>query len=223
MSEDSQQRWRLISREPFLASAQGRVVIEEGGQDLLASTARVFMLASFVNSGMLRKGPPRADICLFQCDDDESQSIIIIDLEPIINCSEEETPLAATILLTTLLCTRAMLVYSCEPGAQSVLKQFALLDFVTHQYFHADRKAMRASVGGSVELVFLSSEKGTKNGDKIVGSILQYEEGFDDSIVARNQVRECITEVFSARTGASISALKPDDLEGLLSSGVCSR
>jgi len=183
----------------------------------------VLILSSFVNSGAEKIGPPHADVCLFQCDNRESFSILLIDLEPILDSSEELTQLATTMLLIALICSRAILVYSCQSGVQNILKQFALLQNVDNQYFAGDAKAMRLSIGSSVELIILSSEKGAKNSDKIVASVMEYEEGFEDSIIWRNQIRELVTEVFPTCSGAAIGSMKPGGIESLLSSAICGR
>ena len=109
-----------------------------------------------------------------------------------------------------------MIAYSSKDAPHSLLEQFAIFHHLLYYSFSGENKAMASVIGSSIELVMLSSEKGAKSGDRLLESLLKYEDGFDDELVARNQLRELLTEAFPNRNGIVIPPCSTGDLASFL-------
>jgi hypothetical protein len=77
---------------------------------------------------------------------------------------------------------------------------------------------MRSVVGSKTELFILSSEKSLKSDEKqIIDNLLKFEDGYTDDVVARNQLREVVTEIFPEKSGiAAANSLNPQDMLSFL-------
>jgi hypothetical protein len=183
----------------------------------------VIVVACFLNLEGPKRGPPSVDISVFHCESHDTFSICLIDLSTILDCPEEDTSVASIILLYSLLCSHALIAYSSSPDPYNILELFALIHHLLYFSFSGETKALNACIGSSLELIFLSSDKGLKNSEKILNSVLQFEDGYDDAVVARNQVRELMKEVFTDRSGIAIPPSKPRNLGDFLTSTLCNR
>lgn len=135
--------------------------------------------------------------------------LCVIDVSSILECSEDDTTAAAIVLLYSLLCSETLLAYSSVQSAtlpHSLLEQFVIFHHLLYFAFAGDTKVMSSVIGAGAELLVLSSDKNTKNSEKAITDLLmKFEDGFDEEITARNQLREVLGQIFIKRSGKSVS------------------
>lgn len=151
---------------------------------------------------------PRGDLHLYESSTANDFAVLLIDVSSIINCSEEETSAAAVILLFSLLCSELLVAYSVPniPHPHSLLEQFVIFHHLLYYSFAGEAQGMCSTLGSTTELLVLSSEKGIKNTEQaILSSLLTFEEGYDEEIAARNQLRELLTEIFPKKSGLPVA------------------
>jgi hypothetical protein len=87
--------------------------------------------------------------------------------------------------------------------------------------FSGDPKTMCSVIGSGIEFVVLSSEKSLKSNEQsIVDSLIKFEDGFDEEISSRNQLREFLAEIFPCKSGKMVSIPSGDSLEVLFARDV---
>ena len=162
---------------------------------------------------------PNAEFHLYDCKE-AGYSLCLLNISSVLFEIEENLSIAALILLHTILISDSLIVYNSNPQSFSLLQQFVIFHHLLHYCFNGDVNLMRSVVGSNTELFILSSEKSLKSDEKqIIDNLLKFEDGYTDEIVARNQLREVVTEIFPEKSGiAAANTLNSQDILSFLTS-----
>ena len=147
---------------------------------------------------------PNAELILYESFQKDFY-IGLIDVSYALDVSEENTNIASLVLLYSLLCSKLLISFTFSNQPHALLENFVMFHHLLYYSFNGEISIMNESVGANTELIILSLEKSSKiTEQKIIDSVLKYEEGYDEAETARNQVREVVGEIFKERAGVAM-------------------